>query len=202
MRTLRIALASLLLVVAGCTTAESGVPTPGAGPATSAAQGSSPGSTQRPPPSQGPKRPKDIDLKKVNVCKAVVKIPLHRFGLNTNRPPLAGTSTAFPGSKYCYVGGDDTNRSLLVIDVVNMGADEFLDGVTKGVSDFDAQGYPMHLVKLTRNKNCLGVLDVHDGQFVSISFGMQDETEKPTTPQAIACQTVPKIAAAMVAALG
>ena len=50
--------------------------------------------------------------------------------------------------------------------------------------------------------NCFGVLDVHDGQFVWIAYGLGSPAERPVTPQEQLCNTVPMIAASAVAALG
>jgi hypothetical protein len=208
MRTLRIALVSLLslLLVAGCTTAESGQPAPGGEPAATSSTGpttaTETATTETAPPSEGRKRPKDIDLTKVDICKTVVRLPRPTFGLTTNRPPLGGESDVFPGNKGCFAPGDHTNLSLLVAAVANQDTRDYINGVNAEVAEFDAQGYPLYVLTPANPTVCFGVLDVHDGQFVWISYGMGDPTGKPVTPQAKLCQTVPKIAASMVTALG
>jgi hypothetical protein len=205
MRTLRIALASLLLVV-GCSTTEPGEPAAGDDPATTTTEQpgepTEPGETSSQAPSEGPKRPREVDLTTIDVCQLVAKIPLRKYGLDGDRPPLGGTSAIFADAKDCFAGGIRNNLSLTFIAVTKQGAGGYVDTANAEVSDFDAQGFPLSVLKPAAPANCFGVLDVHDGQFLYIAYGLGSPAERPVTPQDELCETVPKIAASAVAALG
>jgi hypothetical protein len=208
MRTLRIALASLLLV-AGCSTTEPGEPAAGDDPAATTTEQAAetgeptePGETSAQTPSEGPKRPRDVDLTTIDVCQLVAKIPLRKYGLDGDRPPIGGTSGVFPDAKDCFAGGIRNNLSLTFIAVTGQGAGSFADTANAEVSDFDAQGYPLSVLRPAAPANCFGVLDVHDGQFLYIAYGLGSPAERPVTPQDELCETVPMIAASAVAALG
>jgi hypothetical protein len=204
MRTLRIALASLLLV-AGCSTVEPGDPKAAGEPVTTTGHPDEPTETSEtsdaPPPTEGPRRPKDIDLAAADICAVVRDLPLRKYGLD-GRAPVAGTSQIFPGNKDCFAGGIDKNLSLTLIAVTDQDAADFVSTANAQVTDFDAQGYPLSVLKPAQQANCFGVLDVHDGQFVWIAYGLGSPAERPVTPQEQLCNTVPMIAASAVAALG
>ncbi len=209
MRTLRIALASLLLV-AGCSTVEAGEPRVAGGPGqgtgatqeptrTSATPGTSGGST----PGDRPRRPKDIDLTKVDICRVLKKVPRRTYGIDDDRPPVGGTSQIFPGAKDCFSEGFHTNLALTLIAVTDRDARDFVSTADAEVSDFDAQGYPLSVLRPdSALTHCFGVLDVHDGQFIWIAYGNGIATRKPITPMSRLCETVPRIAASAIAAIG
>jgi hypothetical protein len=205
MRPLRIALASLLLV-AGCSTSEAGAPVPAGDPASTTEQTGEPTETTETPTSsttvEGPNRPKDIDVATVDPCALLTKMPVRKYGLD-GRAPVDTTSSMFPGSKACYSGGIDKNLGLTLVAVKDKGAGEFLETANAEVTEFDAQGYPLYVL---RNEQvvglCLAVLDVHDGQFIWISYGVSLTGDGPQTPVSKLCKTVPVIAASTITALG
>jgi hypothetical protein len=206
MRTLRIALASLLLV-AGCSTAEPGEPRAADQPTTSTEQTDQPdgpaSSTEPPPTSSAPRdRPEDIDMAGIDICKVVAGLPRPEYGLEDDRPPLAGTSVIFPGAKQCFANGIPKNLSLTLIAVPDEDAREFVETANAEVTDFEAEGYPLSVLKPAQPENCFGVLDVHDGQLLFISYGMGNPRGEPVTPQKRLCDTVPAIAASAISALG
>ncbi|MGH3763304.1 DUF3558 domain-containing protein [Actinophytocola sp.] len=200
MRTLRISLASLLLV-AGCSTTQAGEPTAVDTPPATTGQTEEPTGTTESPTPERPKRPRDIDLASVDICEVMTGIPVRKYGLD-GRPPLRGTSQVFPGSEQCFANGIDKNLSMTLIAVTDQDADEFVETANAEVTDFDAQGYPLAVLKPAQPANCFGVLDVHDGQFVWVSYGLGNPNDQPVTPQNQICETVPKIAASVVSALG
>ena len=211
MRTVRNVLAPLLLVgvlvglvVAGCSNAESGTPVAGDPPAT-AGSTTGPGTTGQstsdtPPPVD---RPRPIDLSTVDICQVVGGLPLRDYRLDGDRPPLAGESDLFPGSRDCFANGIRDNVSLLVIAVTTEGARSFVDSANvTAATDSVAAGYPLTVLTPSNPATCLGVLDVHDGQMLYLSYGVGSPLEQPLTPQADLCRTVPSIATAAVGALG
>ncbi|HEY0449025.1 DUF3558 family protein [Actinophytocola sp.] len=202
MRTLRIALASLLLV-AGCSTAEPGQPTAG-DPTTTTTPATTTGQPEETTTTTGAPvhRPKEIDLTAVDICKVVAKLPVRDYGLDGDRPPVGGDSSLFPGAKDCFAGGIQKNMSLTLIAVTDEGATSFVETANAEVSTAVAAGFPLSVLKPRQPANCFGVLDVHDGQFVFISYGLGSPTEQPVTPQNKLCQTLPTIATATIAALG
>jgi Protein of unknown function (DUF3558) len=205
MRTLRITLASLLLV-AGCSTTESGEPTAGAGqteePTESATQPpETTDTTQSEEPSDVPTRPKNIDLSSVDICAVMNKVPVRKYGLD-GRAPISGTSSVFPGNKDCYSGGTTKKLALTLIAVTDQDAGDFAETANAEVSEFDAQGYPLYLLEPEQPANCFGMLDVHDGQFVWIAYSSGGPADRPVTSQDKLCKTVPMIAASTVSALG
>jgi hypothetical protein len=208
MRTLRIALASLLLV-AGCATAcsatEPGEPTAG-GEQTerTGTPSESTADTETSEPTETgdvPTRPKDIDLTTVDICAVMKKVPVRKYGLD-GRPPIGGTSSIFPGSKDCYSGGTAKRLGLTLVAVTDQDAGDFAETANAEVSEFDAQGYPLYVLKPEQPANCFGILDVHDGQFIWIAYGSGGPADRPATPQHQLCKTVPMIAASTVSALG
>lgn len=205
MRTLRIALAFLLLA-AGCSSTEPGVPLAGGPPPATSGQpdepAETPGETSEHPPAAGPDRPRDIDLAAVDICEVVAGLPLREYGLDGDRPPIGGTSALFPGSRDCFAGGIGNNLSLTLIAVTDQAAGDFVDTANAQVTDFEAEGYPLSVLKPAQPANCFGVLDVHDGQFVWVAYGLGSPAERPVTPQDRLCDTVPMIAASAVSALG
>ncbi len=206
MRTLRIVLVFLLLA-AGCSSTEAGEPLAGDRPPAAEEQpepaDEAPGETStRPGRGEGPERPRDVDLGVVDVCEVVAKLPLREYGLDGDRPPVGGTSALFPGNRDCFAGGLRNNLSLTLIAVTDQGADAFVETANAQVTDFEAEGYPLSVLKPDQPANCFGVLDVHDGQFVWLAYGLGSPAERPVTPQDRLCDTVPMIAASAVAAFG
>jgi hypothetical protein len=201
MRILGIALASLLLV-AGCATTEAGEPTASDEPTRQPEQTVEPTETsESAEPSEVPHRPKDIDLASVDICAAMKKVPVRKYGLD-GRAPISGTSSVFPGNEDCFFGGIDNNLALNFIAVTDQGAGDFAETANAEVSEFDAQGYPLYVLKPDQPANCFGMLDVHDGQFVWIAYSVGSTTDRPVTSQDELCKTVPMIAASAVSALG
>jgi uncharacterized protein DUF3558 len=203
MRTLRIALASLLLV-AGCSSIETGDPTAVDEPTTTTggAPTTEPGDpTTTTTPSKGPKRPKDIDVGKVDACQIMNKLPVRKYGLDGHKP-LGGTSSVFPGAKDCFSSGIANNLALDLTVVTDQGASDYLQTANAKITPFQAQGYPLYVLENEQATfSCFGVLDVHDGQFVWITYSMASPTDTPKTPKAKLCKTVPMIAASTVKAL-
>src|SRR3954447_5952675 len=201
-RTLCVTLASLLLV-AGCSTREGGQATAGESPRTTTDQPDEPTETTSvttSPSRVSPKRPKDIDLAAVNVCAVLKKVPVRTYGLD-GRAPVGGDSSLFPGNQDCFSGGIDHNLGLTLVAVRDKGASEFTETANAQVREFDAEGYPLYVLRNESTWSCFGVLDVHDGQFLWISYGMGNPADRPVTPLAKLCKTVPLIAASTVSAL-
>lgn len=208
MRTLRITLASLLLVACStaCSATEAGEPTAsgeqneptGAPTESTETETSEPTETET---SDVPTRPKDVDLASVDICAVMKKVPVRKYGLD-GRPPIGGTSSIFPGSKDCYSGGTAKRLGLTLVAVTDQDAGDFAETANAEVSEFDAQGYPLYVLKPEQPANCFGMLDVHDGQFIWIAYGSGGPADRPATPQNQLCKTVPMIAASTVSALG
>lgn len=211
MPTQRIVLASLVLaglVAAGCSTAEPGDPV-AADPTATSERPTETEITSEPPEeptseeSPTVSRPKPIDLTKVDICAVVGALPLREYQLDGDRPPLAGDSSLFPGAKDCFAGGIRNNLSLLVVAVTDEGARSFVDSANVAArTETAAAGYPLTVLTPQAPANCFGVLDVHDGQMLYISYGLGSPTEQPATPQERLCRTVPAIATDLVGALG
>ncbi|MPZ80591.1 MAG: DUF3558 domain-containing protein [Actinophytocola sp.] len=203
MRTLRIVLASLLLV-AGCSSAEPGEPTVGdATTSTTTDRTDEPtGTSESTETGTSVDRPREIDLKAVDICQVVAKLPLKSYGLDGDRAPLGGDSTIFPGSKECFANGIEKNLSLTLVAVTNEGAESFVESANADITSGEAAGFPLAVLKLAQPANCFGVLDVHDGQFIYVSYGLSNPAEQPATPQDQLCRTVSTIATATIGALG
>lgn len=129
------------------------------------------------------------------------KVPVRKYGLD-GRAPVGGTSSLFPGSRDCFSGGIDHNLSLTLVAVRDQGAGEFTETANAQVTQFDAEGFPLYVLRNDSTWSCFGVLDVHDGQFVWIGYGMGNPSGRPVTPLDTLCKTVPLIAASTVSALG
>lgn len=195
----RLLVPALALLLAGCTTSSPGDPTAGDPPATSTKTSTT---TTTATSGTGVDRPKDVDLAAVDVCQVVGGLPLATFGLDTGRPPLAGDSDTFPGSKDCFANGLGQNLALLVVAVVDQGATEYLDGANATVDRTDANGFPLYVLTTPASPDsCFGALDVHDGQMLFINYGLSAPGTQPATPQATLCQRIPDIARAAVARL-
>lgn len=147
-----------------------------------------------------PKRPEDVDLASVDICGVLKKVPVRKYGLD-GRTPISGTSDLFPGNKDCFSNGIDHNLALTLVAVRDKDAAEFARTANAEVTEFDAEGYPLYVLRNSSTWSCFGVLDVHDGQFVWIGYGMGNPADRPVTPLAKLCKTVPLIAASTVSAL-
>lgn len=148
-------------------------------------------------------RPKEIDLTTVDICQVVGGLPLREYKLDGDRPPLAGESDLFPGSKDCFANGIRNNVSLLVIAVTTEGARSYVDSANVvDRADSTAAGFPLTVLTPRNPATCLGIVDVHDGQMLYVSYGLGSPIEQPVTPQAELCRTVPVIATAAIGALG
>ena len=195
----RLLVPALALLLAGCTTTQSGEPTAGQRPSGTT---SSETTTTTTSTSEAPARPKDIDVTAVDLCAVLGGIPRATFGLDADHPPLAGNSSIFPGSKDCFSEGLQTNLSLLVVGVVDQGTTEFLDGADADVQTTDANGFPLYvLTNQASAQTCFGAVDVHDGQMLYLSYGVAAPDSEPKTPQATLCQRIPDIARALLAQL-
>jgi hypothetical protein len=219
MPTQRIVLAALALaglVATGCSTPEPGTPVAGEpGPASEPAPEPTLEPTLEPTPepttltsapSEAPPpvdRPRPIDLTTVDVCQVVAALPLRDYGLDGDRPPLAGDSSLFPGARDCFANGIRNNVSLLVVAVTDQGAQPFAESANVAAKTVTvAAGYPLTVLTPRAPASCLGVLDVHDGQMLYLSYGLGSPNAQPVTPQARLCRTIPAVAAAAVGALG
>jgi hypothetical protein len=181
------------LLLAGCTTTAPGTPTAGDEPTPQ------PTTTTE---SSSANRPKDIDLAAVDLCQVVGALPRADLGLDTDRPPLAGDSSIFPGAKDCFANGVQANLSLLVVAVLDEGAGEFVETANAEVDRTDANGFPLYVLKNQASPDtCFGALDVNDGQMLYISYGLAAPGAPPDTPQPTLCQRVQDIARAAVAHL-
>jgi hypothetical protein len=184
----------LFLLLTACTTTTPGSPagTSGAPATTTPATGSS---TQ-----PGGDRPKDIDLAAVDLCAVVAALPRADFGLDTDRLPLAGDSSIFPGSKDCFAQGLRTNLALLVVAVLDEGAPGFVETANAKSDRTDALGFPLYLLtNPASSDSCFGALDVKDGQMLYLSYGLAAPDTEPKTPQTTLCQRVPDLARAVLA---
>lgn len=219
MPTPRIALTALLtslalagLASAGCSSAESGTPRAG-DPPSSEQSGEQPGeqpgeqettSAEPAPTGDTPSvdRPKVVDLSTVDLCAVVSGLPLPEYELDTDRPPLAGESSLFPGEKDCFVNGIRSNVSLLVVAARGNNAAEYAEFASvKSKSETTAAGFPLIVLTPQAPGSCMGVLDVNDDQMLYLSYSMANPTGQPVTPQERLCSTVPAIATAVAGAL-
>jgi hypothetical protein len=192
----RLLVPALALLLAGCTTTSRGAPTAGDRPPKTT---SSPDTTTT---TTTVDRPRNIDLAAVDICQVVGGLPRATYGLDTDRPPLAGESSIFPGSKDCFAGGIQQNLSLLVVAVATTGTTEYLDGANAEINQTDANGFPLFVLTTPPSPDsCFGAVDVNDGQMLFINYGMAAPGTEPATPQTTLCQRIPDIARAAVALL-
>jgi uncharacterized protein DUF3558 len=189
------------LLLAGCTTADPGTPTPGDRPGGMTTTTTSPAETTTTAP--GPvHRPRKIDVSAVDICGVMTGLPRAELGLDTDRPPLAGDSGLFPGSKDCFNNGTQANLALTLVAVVNKGATQYLDGANAKIVRTEVLGFPLHVLTTPQSpQSCFGVLDVNDGQMIFINYGVATSSSQPDTPQITLCQRVPDIARAALALL-
>jgi hypothetical protein len=186
------------LLLAGCTATEPGTPTAGNG--TTATSTNSPTTTTS--ATAASTRPRNIDMTAVDVCAVVGALPRADLGLDTDRPPLGGDSSLFPGSKDCFANGIANNLGLLVVAVVDQGTAEYLDGANAEVDETDADGFPLYVLTTPASpESCFGALDVNDGQMLFLNYGVGAPGSEPTTPQATLCERIPGIASAALARL-
>jgi uncharacterized protein DUF3558 len=188
------------LLLAGCTTADPGTPTPGDRPGgTTTTSASTPSAETTTTPVH---RPKDIDVSAIDVCAVMTGLPRADLGLDTDRPPLAGDSGLFPGSKDCFNNGTRANLALTLVAVVDEGATQYLDGANAKVDRTEVLGFPLYVLTTPPSpSSCFGVLDVNDGQMVFINYGVATSGSQPDTSQSTLCQRVPDIARAALALL-
>jgi hypothetical protein len=187
------------LLLAGCTTADPGTPTAGDRPGGTTTTSSNETTTTTP---TAVHRPKNIDVSAVDVCAVMTGLPRADLGLDTDRPPLAGDSGLFPGSKDCFNNGTEANLALTLVAVVDQGATRYLDGANAKVDQKDANGFPLYVLTTPPSpQSCFGVLDVNDGQMIFINYGVASSGSQPNTPQTTLCQRVPDIAKAALALL-
>jgi len=188
------------LLLAGCTATEPGSPTAGDQPSeTNTTATEAPTTTT----TTAAKRPKNIDMAAVDVCKVLSALPLATYGLDTDRPPLGGESDVFPGSKDCFANGLQSRLGLTLVAVVDQGAPEYADGANAQVKvdRTDVDGFALYVLTPPDPNSCFGVLDVNDGQMLDINYGIVSSGSQPATPQATLCQRVPEIAKAALAQL-
>lgn len=188
--------------LAGCSGAE---PTPGspqpAGSNASANSGTGgPASSTSAAPSSGPNRPKKIDLTGQDACQFGRKLPLAELGFDIGKVSGPSTSGSFPGNTECLFDGIAGGPGLLVTPVTNEGMDSYLPTTADEVTEVEIEGFPGAVVKPLRTRTaCFGVVDVAEGQLLSVkvsnAFG-------PEVPQDKLCASIPRIAAAAVAAAG
>lgn len=180
------------LLLAGCTATEPGTPSAGERPSTA-----NPPATTSAATSEAADRPRDIDMAAVDVCAVVAALPRESFGLDTDRPPLPGESSLFPGSRDCFANGSRNNLSLLVVAVIDQGTAEYLDGANAETNETDANGFRLHVLTTPPSPDtCFGVVDVNNGQMLYISYGLASPGSAPATPQTTLCQRIPDIARA------
>jgi hypothetical protein len=183
------------LLLAGCTTTDAGTPAAADRPRATK-------TTTTTTTTSAPSRPKSIDLTTVDVCRVVTGLPRADLGLDTDRPPLAGDSGLFPGSKDCFNDGTRANLALTLVAVVDKGAKEYLDGANADVNQTDANGFPLYVLTTQASpQSCFGALDVNDGQMIFINYGVATADGQPSTPRSTLCQRVPDIAKAALALL-
>jgi Protein of unknown function (DUF3558) len=186
------------LLLAGCTATEPGSPTAGDQPGeTNTTTTKAPTTTT----TTGANRPKNIDMAAVDICKVFAGLPLATLGIDTDRPPLAGDSGVFPGSKDCSGNGLQSNLALILVAVADQSATDYVDGVTAKVDKVDVEGFQLYVLTPTDPNSCFGVIDVNDGQLLNINYGVASSSSQPVTPQAALCQRVPEIAKAALAQL-
>lgn len=184
------------LLFAGCTTTEPG--TPSAGETTGETAGETTGTTTSTPDVT---RPENVDLATIDICQLVGALPRADLGLDADRPPVGGESAIFPGSRDCFAGGIQNNLGLLVVAVLDEGAAEFAESANAEVEQTETSGFPLYVLTPPNPKNCVGLLDVNDGQLIYFSYGVGSSETGPVTPQTTLCQRVPDIGAALVAQL-
>jgi Protein of unknown function (DUF3558) len=179
-----------VFLLAGCTTADPGTPVPG-----------ETATTESTTTTTGVSRPRNIDMAAVDICGVFGALPRASFGLDESRPPLAGDSSVFPGSKDCFGTSVATNLALTLTAVVSQGAAEYVDGANAEISETDVAGFRLYVLTPASPNSCFGVLDVNDGQMLSINYGLGSPGSPPVTPQATLCERVPEIAMAVLTQL-
>jgi len=187
-------LSVVALLLAGCTTTDPGSPTAGSSPTST--ESSATATTTSP---AGATRPRNVDVAAVDICGLVGSLPRGDFGLDTDRPPTGGDSSLFPGSKDCFANGIQNNLGLLVVAVVDEGAAEFAESANAEVDQTEAGGFPLYILTPPNPGNCVGMLDVNDGQMIYFSYAVGSSDSGPSTPQAALCLRIPDIAMAIVA---
>jgi len=191
---------AVALLAASCSSSESGSPS-AQDPAATSERTTEPEPSTPDAPSID--RPEPIDLTTVDVCQVMSALPLRDYRLDADRPPLAGESDLFPGAKDCFAGGRSNNVSLLIVAVTSQGASSYVDTANVAArSDTSAAGYPLTVLTPENPASCIGIVDVHDGQLLYISYALNSPVEQPVTPQPELCRTVPAIATAAIGALG
>jgi len=188
------------LLLAGCTTADPGTPTAGDRPDGTTTTRSAETTTTT--TTTAVRRPRNIDVSAIDICAVMTGLPRADLGLDTDRPPLAGDSGLFPGSKDCFNNGTEANLALTLVAVVGQGASQYLDGANAEIDQTDANGFPLYVLTTPPSpQSCFGVLDVNDGQMIFINYGVATSGSQPDTPQTTLCQRVPDIARAALALL-
>jgi hypothetical protein len=154
-----------------------------------------------PTPSSRPVRPKDIDLTAIVNCSKVANLPVTQWKVGAGKPfSNPAGSMSFPGATTCYWGRLKTAYSLQVELVRDVGAFEYKSLDQTPHREELAKGYTVIVLSPTQFPDrCQGLIDVHDGQLVSLDYAT--DPKKPAEPQAALCERLPDIATATLTAL-
>lgn len=182
-----------VLLLAGCSSTETGSPTPGETTTTTTS-----GSEQTTTTTKAAGRPEDLDISGVDVCQVLGVLPVADWGIAAGSQQ-GGESSLFPGSQDCYGQGD--NIGLTLTAVKDRGAADYAEGAMAEVTETDVDGYALYVLKPGDPAACFGALDVHDGQMLFLNHGVNIPDQEPVTAQDTLCQRIPEIAKAALAAL-
>lgn len=192
--------ALMLMIVAGCTNAQSGTPSAGATvqpPSSTTTRSTAPPATTSKPPSA---RPRSIDISGTDGCQILKQIPLTEFGLDAKEARLKG-SLVFKGVQDCLLNGLGAANGLSVTAVPNVGMDRYLDTAGGTITRTTVAGFPaFQLTNGQAPAACFGGVDVADGQMLYVQFNYIKTTNQP--PQAQLCESLQKVQAAAMKVLG
>ena len=145
-------------------------------------------------------RPKKIELTGQDACRLGRKLPLAELGFDAAKVSGPSPSGSFPGNKECLFNGLAGGPTLLVTPVTNEGMDSYLPTTADQVTQIEIDGFPGAVVKPLRTKTtCFGVVDVADGQLLSVKVG---SALGPEGLQDKYCAAIPRVASAAVAVAG
>lgn len=157
----------LAAVLTGCSSVQSGTPTPGDQTSTAPTTGTSTKSTPV-------NRPKAVDLKTIDPCTLVT--PETKAALKIRTVQSATPHKDYgEGSKTCGTSYDDFKYIWSIYTVVNGGVDRLKRTVGKEseLTELTVAGYPAYLTKgksqMTKEPMCEIYIDAYDEQLLLVS---------------------------------
>jgi hypothetical protein len=179
MRRLLLLLAALG-VIAGCSTAVAGAPSPEVG---AAAQPTKTNAITLPP------RPRELKLDGIDPCSSLKPPQLAKLGLD-NVVPSITTGTADLDSRICTAIGLGAKRiGASIAFVTRPGISYITEGPTASFGDFEQMqiaGFPSITEPQQKSDTCTVDVDVAAGQFINIFY--QDENLPAVLSRVELCQ--------------